>query len=189
MVAEACQQLARWDEELGAGSPESVFVNLSVTELVISGMKERVEAALVSSRLDPSRLTIEVTESGMLDQDGRVSEVVRGLQELGCRVAIDDFGTGYSSLSRLVALPADVLKIDRSFVQALAAGYESAAVIGAILLLAHNLRKTVVAEGVEDPNTLASLTELGCEFAQGYFLGRPRQADLIGADFRQSSLV
>jgi EAL domain-containing protein (putative c-di-GMP-specific phosphodiesterase class I) len=124
----------------------------------------------------------------MLDKRISVTDAVDELIGLGCRIAIDDFGTGYSALSRLVELPADILKIDRSFVRGLSSGQESAAVIAAVLLLAHNLRKTVVAEGVEDAAALATLSELGCEHAQGYFLSRPLPAADITEQMRTKTL-
>ena len=98
------------------------------------------------------------------------------MRELGCEIAIDDFGVGYSSLSRLVHLPARILKIDQSFVRGLASNPESMAVVSAVLLLAHNLRKLVVAEGVEDEESLQLLRDLGCRYAQGFHLGRPAEA-------------
>ena len=169
--------------------PGQIYINLSVGELVQPGLHDGITAATTSAGITPDRLVIEITESGMLDKPGSVTDAVDRLVNLGCGVAIDDFGTGYSALSRLVDLPADILKIDQSFVHGLSRGHESAAVIAAVLLLAHNLRKTVVAEGVEDPAALATLTELGCEHAQGYYLGRPEPADVITEQFRGPTLV
>jgi diguanylate cyclase (GGDEF)-like protein len=179
VITEACAQLARWDQALDERAPERMFLNLSVSELIQPDLHSLVGSALTDTGVDASRLVIEVTESGMLDKPGSVAEAVDRLLELGCSVAIDDFGTGYSALSRLVELPADILKIDRAFVQRLGSGQEAAAIIAAVLLLAHNLRKTVVAEGIENPQALATLTELGCEQGQGFYLGRPAPAATI----------
>jgi diguanylate cyclase (GGDEF)-like protein len=189
VVAESCRQLARWDVILGERAPRRIFVNLSVTELLQSGLHDSIEASAILAGISPTRLVIEVTESGMLDKPESVSNSLSRLLELGCGVAIDDFGTGYSALSRLLELPADILKIDRSFVQSLSHQEEAAAVIAAVLLLAHNLRKTVVAEGVEDADALATLAELGCSHAQGYHLGRPQSADRITQQLREPALV
>ncbi len=189
VIAEACRQLARWDASLGPAAPKRVFVNLSVGELLLPRLHESITASAYLAGVAPNRLVIEVTESGILDKPETVSLSLNHLLDLGCSVAIDDFGTGYSALSRLVELPADILKIDRSFVRGLSRGQESAAVIAAVLLLAHNLRKTVVAEGVEDADALATLSELGCEHAQGYHLGRPVPPDVISEKLRAPALV
>jgi diguanylate cyclase (GGDEF)-like protein len=189
VVAESCRQLARWDVILGERAPRRIFVNLSVTELVQPGLHDTIESSAINAGINPSRLVIEVTESGMLDNPESVANALGRLLDLGCGVAIDDFGTGYSALSRLVELPADILKIDRSFVQSLSHREEAAAVIAAVLLLAHNLRKTVVAEGVEDADALATLAELGCSHAQGFHLGRPQSAERITQQLREPALV
>jgi diguanylate cyclase (GGDEF)-like protein len=189
VVAESCRQLARWDALLGERAPRRIFVNLSVAELLQPGLHEGITDSAVMAGVNLQRLVIEVTESGMLDKPESVSISLSRLLDLGCGVAIDDFGTGYSALSRLLELPADILKIDRSFVQSLSHHQEAAAVIAAVLLLAHNLRKTVVAEGVEDADALATLAELGCSHAQGFHLGRPQSADRITAQLREPALV
>ncbi len=126
------------------------------------------------------RLLLEVTATGMLDAT-RSADTLSALQHLGWQLAIDDFGTGNSSLSRLVHLPAHVLTVDRSFLRELHSDQQSVAVIAAVLTLAHDLRKTVVAEGVEDPDSLATLRSLGCDDAQGFHPGRPQPADELAA--------
>jgi diguanylate cyclase (GGDEF)-like protein len=178
-IAQACQQLARWDRELHDRSPAQVFVNLSISQLVHPGLIDSAARSLAEARLSPGRLVVEITESEVLDNSEAVTTAVQGFLTLGCQLAIDDFGAGYSALSRLIDLPAEILKIDQSFVQQLSSRPEAAAIIAAVLLLAHNLHKTVVAEGVEDENALTTLTELGCELAQGFHLSRPQPAELI----------
>jgi len=108
-----------------------------------------------------------------------VARAVDPLLGLGCQLAIDDFGTGHSSLARLVQLPASILKIDRSFVKDITCSDTAAGVIRSVLLLAHTLHMTVIAEGVEDSDTLTVLRQLGCTYAQGYHLARPGPANLI----------
>jgi EAL domain-containing protein (putative c-di-GMP-specific phosphodiesterase class I) len=108
-----------------------------------------------------------------------VAAVLRELKELGVRVSIDDFGTGYSSLSYLHSLPLDLLKIDRSFVGAMATNEESLQIVRTIMSLAHNLGMDVVAEGPEDAEQVARLRSIGCEFGQGYYFSKP--VDLAGA--------
>jgi len=180
VIAEACRQLASWDDALGGRAPERMFVNLSAAELSQPGLHDHVAHSARRAGVDPGRLVLEVTETGMLDASGSAS-TVDALRHLGCQLAIDDFGTGYSSLSRLVQLPASVLKVDRSFLRDLHRDQQSVAVIAAVLTLAHNLRKTVVAEGVEDAASLAILQDLGCPYAQGYHLSTPQPPDRLAA--------
>jgi diguanylate cyclase (GGDEF)-like protein len=175
VVAHACRQLAAWDATLGDDAPQLMFINLSAAELTHPGVGRLVTSSAASAGIDPSRLVLEITETGLLAEPGRAAAVSRTLRDLGCEVAIDDFGTGYSSLSRLVQLPARILKIDQSFVRGLVDNPDSMAVVSAVLLLAHNLRKLVVAEGVEDAESLEVLREMGCRYAQGYHLARPAE--------------
>ncbi|WP_432521140.1 putative bifunctional diguanylate cyclase/phosphodiesterase [Kineococcus sp. SYSU DK006] len=176
----ACRQLAQWDRELGAASPERVFVNVSVHELVDERLEEQVVRSLAQAGLAPGRLVLEVTESGFLD-DPRGVAVLSRLRSLGCALAIDDFGSGYSSLGRLVHLPASVLKIDRSFTQALATTAEATPVIASVVRLGLDLGCDVVVEGVEDASTLQRLADVGCRLAQGYHLSRPVPAAQLTA--------
>jgi diguanylate cyclase (GGDEF)-like protein len=176
VVAHACRQLADWDATLGDDAPQLMFINLSAAELTHPGVGRLVTSSAASAGIDPSRLVLEITETGLLAEPGRAAAVSRTLRDLGCEVAIDDFGTGYSSLSRLIELPARILKIDQSFVRGLVDNPDSMAVVSAILLLAHNLRKLVVAEGVEDAESLEVLREMGCRYAQGFHLARPSEA-------------
>lgn len=176
VVAQACQQLAEWDDLLGRRAPQHMFINLSAAELTHPGIGRLVTSSAAEAGVDPSRLVLEITETGLLAEPGRAASVSTSLRELGCEVAIDDFGTGYSSLSRLIEVPASILKIDQSFVRGLSQSPESLAVVSAVLLLAHNLRKLVVAEGVEDAESLQILRELGCRYAQGFHLARPAEA-------------
>lgn len=179
VIDRACRQLAEWDAAIGTSAPARAFVNLSAAELAQPGLAEHVAAVAAAAGVGPDRLVLEITETGILEEPQVVGEAIDILRGLGCELAIDDFGTGYSSLTRLVQLPAGILKVDRSFVTELCSGRESAAVVSAVLLLAHNLQKTVVAEGVEDASTLLALKDLGCEYAQGFHLARPHPPDVI----------
>ena len=180
VIAEACRQLARWDAALGAGAPQQLFLNLSPGELSQTELHQHLADSAHEAGIRPQRLVLEVTETGMLDTS-RSAATLDAVQRLGCQLAIDDFGTGYSSLSRLVHLPASVLKVDRSFLRDLHRDQASVAVIAAVLTLAHNLRKTVIAEGVEDAASLAVLQDLGCSYGQGYHLARPQAPDELAA--------
>jgi len=117
----------------------------------------------------------------MMEQPRLALATLHELAEAAVRIGIDDFGTGHSSLAYVRDLPASLLKIDRSFVSGLPAHHKDAAVVSACIQLAHSLGMQTVAEGVETPEQLAHLRTLGCDFAQGYLLGRPAPAELVSA--------
>jgi EAL domain-containing protein (putative c-di-GMP-specific phosphodiesterase class I) len=130
---------------------------------------------------------LEVTESVVMEQPEASATVLRALKDLGVRVAMDDFGTGYSSLAYLRQFPFDLLKIDRAFVAGVTASDQDRAIVRTIVDLARALGLTVVAEGVETPEQLAVLRELGCEVAQGYLFARPQPAEGVTAILRAGS--
>jgi diguanylate cyclase (GGDEF)-like protein len=178
----ACRQLAAWDREgLELGS---MAVNVSGRQLQSRDVVATVRRALVASKIDPSRLELEITESTAFADVGRARGVLRELSALGVRILIDDFGSGYSSLERLRALPVDGLKIDRSFVDTIATSERDAAIVLAIVSMAHAFGVGVVAEGIETEEQLDALRNLQwpvgrppvCERGQGYLLGRPAPA-------------
>lgn len=164
----ACREGVRWAD---GGSPIGINVNVSPVQLREPGFLADVESALASSTLSPDLLTVEITESVLVDPDV-VGPVLEGLRDLGVGVSIDDFGIGYSSLSYLRNFPVTAVKIDRSFVNDLAAG--DVGVVRSILALADSLALVTVAEGVETDDQLAELERLDCSLAQGYLLGGPR---------------
>ncbi|MBV9283570.1 MAG: EAL domain-containing protein, partial [Acidimicrobiia bacterium] len=132
-----------------------------------------VDRALRESGLDPDRLWLEITESVLMeDADAAVAALER-LRGLGVHLCVDDFGTGYSSLAYLRRFPVDALKVDRSFVAGLGKDPEDSAIVEAVVSMAHSLRLSVVAEGVETDEQLARLRELGCELAQGFYFAAP----------------
>jgi diguanylate cyclase (GGDEF)-like protein len=176
VLRESCRQLAEWDARLGDEAPESMFINVSTAEFSRPELRSVLIETVGNTGVDPGRLVLEITETGLLAEPAVTGEATKTVTELGCALAIDDFGTGYSSLSRLTTLPARILKIDKSFVRGLTDNPESLAIVSAVLLLAHNLRKTVVAEGVESAECYEVLRELGCHYAQGYYLSRPTEA-------------
>jgi EAL domain-containing protein (putative c-di-GMP-specific phosphodiesterase class I) len=133
-----------------------------------------VGEALEATGLSPSRLVLEITESGLMRDPRVVLGRLQALREIGVRLAIDDFGTGYSSLSYLRWMPIDVLKMDKSFVDDLAAGEDQhSALAGTIAGLAHTLGMTTVAEGIERPEQAEALDRLGCELGQGFLFAPP----------------
>jgi diguanylate cyclase (GGDEF)-like protein len=175
----ACRQLAAWQRDLGDAAPSRVFVNLSPSELGEPLLARSVERALEEAGLDAARLTLEITETGLFDEGPIAGRNLESLRALGCGLAIDDFGTGYSSLSRLAEVPADVIKVDRSFSRDLSANASAAAVVSAVVTLGANLDRMVIVEGVEDEETLQGLQRLGVTHVQGYHLGRPVAPEVL----------
>jgi EAL domain-containing protein (putative c-di-GMP-specific phosphodiesterase class I) len=179
VMREAARAAAAWR---AAGTPVRVAVNVAAAQLLAGDLVALVEDALAQAGARPEDLAIEVTESAVLaDIDSTVVQL-EAARALGVAVSLDDFGTGYSSLAYLQRLPADELKIDRSFVSRIVDDQVSSAIVASVLDLAHAVGLEVVAEGVEDAAQLELLRALGCDRAQGYHLGRPTPApDLQGA--------
>jgi predicted signal transduction protein with EAL and GGDEF domain len=172
-VGEACRRLRDWDRRNGDDPTFSLAVNLSAREITHPDVVATVLGAVRRSALDPHRLTIEVTESAaMADRDSGF-RALRELSEQGVRIAIDDFGTGYSSLDHLREMPADILKIDRSFVSGMAANSPDSALVAAAIAMGRALEMEVVAEGIETSDQAADLRELGCPLGQGFLFARP----------------
>ncbi len=181
VLREACAYAAGWPTPAG-GLPLTVAVNLSVCQLTDAGLIDDVVAALRDTGLDPARLTLEITESLLVRDVATVAEQLRRLKELGVRLAIDDFGTGYSSLAYLAQFPVDILKIDRSFVVAMARNPQAATLTEAIVRLADFMHLTVIAEGIETGEQLQHVRGINCHYGQGYALGLPAHADLFVTD-------
>jgi diguanylate cyclase (GGDEF)-like protein len=179
VLAEACRQMTAWDASLGVRAPQRLFVNVSPQELADPRLPARVADTLTASGLPAHRLTLEITESGMDTHPDRTVATLEHLRALGVLLAIDDFGTGYSGLGRLLEIPAATIKVDQSFTRNLSDNRDAAAVVSAVLLLGHNLRRTVVVEGVENARTLETLQEAGCTHVQGYHLSRPQPPDAL----------
>jgi EAL domain-containing protein (putative c-di-GMP-specific phosphodiesterase class I) len=171
-----------------AGRRVPVSVNVSARSLHDGRLVDDVEETLATHDLQPDRLQIEVTESGVMADPGRAAEVLSSLSSRGVAVAIDDFGIGYTSLGQLKRLPVHELKIDKSFVAGMA-GEEGAdtAIVRSTADLAHNLGLNVVAEGVEDQWTLDLLSTFGCDQAQGYHIARPMTAAAFSKWLGESS--
>jgi len=180
VVAEAAAQAAAWRslQPLEA-PPMTVSVNLSGRQLTTPGFAVEVGAAIARSGADASHLCFEVTETTLLDATGDSVATLERLKELGLSLAIDDFGTGHSSLTWLRRLPADYLKVDRTFVAGLGVDAGDTAIVRAVIDLGRALGLTTVAEGVETAEQLAALRDLGCDWAQGYHLARPGPAETV----------
>ena len=173
----AAQTLAAWDKETGETLPLYVGVNLSAIQVARDNIAEMVEQALKSSGLTGDRMTLELTESSIVQDPARATRVFEALKALDATVAMDDFGTGYSSLAYLQRLPIDVLKIDKSFVSGMMVDPDAVAIVRAVLSLAEALGMSTTAEGIETVELATTLATLGCASGQGYYFAKPLQAD------------
>jgi len=166
----AVAQGALWHE---AGSALALAVNISADDIGDAQLDSRVAGLLTRHQLPPALLTLELTESGFIEDPERALRMLDAIAALGVSLSIDDFGTGYSSLSHLARMPVHELKIDRSFVQGLESDAEFAHVVRSAIDMGHGLGLKVVAEGIETENAAARLRELGCDIAQGYLYAKP----------------
>jgi EAL domain-containing protein (putative c-di-GMP-specific phosphodiesterase class I)/PleD family two-component response regulator len=177
VIGEAVRQSRVWD---AAGLHARISVNVGAKVLASgAGLPEMIERLTRANGVAPSALVIEVTETDVMSDPTRSIAILRSLKALGCRIEVDDFGTGYSSLSYLRQFPLDGVKIDRSFTKAMLTDTSTAAIVRASIELSHALGLEVVAEGIEDYETMARLTVTGCDAVQGYFIARPMPADLV----------
>jgi diguanylate cyclase (GGDEF)-like protein/PAS domain S-box-containing protein len=172
VLREACRDAARWTAF--ADAPLTLSVNLSVRQFGTHDLIASVRSVLEETNTDPATLCLEITESAMMESGADAWDMLRRLKQLGVRLAIDDFGTGYSSLAHLRGFPIDVLKIDRTFVDALGRSPQDASIAAAIISLAHALGLETIAEGIETGEQLEMLARLGCDVAQGNLFARPR---------------
>jgi diguanylate cyclase (GGDEF)-like protein len=179
----ALEQCREWGN---AGLDLPVAVNLSARDLLDPGLPNLVAEVLRRHDLDPGSLVLELTEGSVMDRPAMAEEILDHLASMGVALAIDDFGTGYSSLAYLQRLPMRELKIDRSFVMGMRTNEGDAAIVHSTIDLGHNLGLIVVAEGVEDAESLERLAEMGCDIAQGYHVARPMPPDQIEGWLRSS---
>jgi diguanylate cyclase (GGDEF)-like protein len=175
VLDQACQQLAAWEAGDQRHPPLGLSVNLSPRQLRHPELPSRVAQALTSSGLDPHRLTLEITESSMVDDLGTAEATLQALRGLGVHVAVDDFGTGFSALGALKHYPVDSLKIDRSFVDGLGRDAQDTAIVHAVIAFAKTLGLRVTGEGIETAEQLEQLRALGCDHGQGYYFAKPLQ--------------
>jgi EAL domain-containing protein (putative c-di-GMP-specific phosphodiesterase class I) len=171
VLHEACRNAAQWRDDLQTGRPW-VSVNLSGLQLLDGNIDADVAAALAASGLDPAGLTLEITETVLVQDVAAAVDRLKNLRALGVSIAIDDFGTGYSSLRYIRRFPADVLTIAKPFVDALH-DETDAALVRTIIALADSLGLRTVAEGIKDSEQLARLCDLDCTLGQGYLFARP----------------
>ena len=173
---EAAQTLTNWDATAGEKLPIYVGVNLSAIQVARDDIAALVSSALKASGLGGERLTLELTESSIVQDPARATRVFDALKSLNATVAMDDFGTGYSSLAYLQRLPIDVLKIDRSFVSGMMVDPDSVAIVRAVLSLAEALGMSTTAEGIETVELATTLATLGCASGQGFYFAKPLEA-------------
>lgn len=177
ILRETAIQLSKWQKVDPVYRNMIMSVNISGKHLSNDDLIDDVEAALAASKIDPSCLKLEITESAAMENAEHTIDMLNRLKQLGVQLSIDDFGTGYSSLSYLHRLPFDTLKIDRSFVYRVGESGENSEILQTIISLAKNLKKKVIAEGIETHAQLALLQNLGCDYGQGYLLARPMTKD------------
>jgi EAL domain-containing protein (putative c-di-GMP-specific phosphodiesterase class I) len=173
VLSEACRQLHEWHVHFPEAADLGVSVNVSPRQLRHGHFAADVARIIAFSRLDPSRVTLEITESALVQDAEETTRVLHQLKAVGVELAIDDFGTGYSSLSYLRRLPVDTLKIDRSFVNGLGESDRDDAIVRGILELAGTLRLATTAEGIETATQLATVRRLGGASGQGFLFARP----------------
>jgi diguanylate cyclase (GGDEF)-like protein/PAS domain S-box-containing protein len=177
VIEKTCEQIAQWRED--GLNTQSVSVNVSALQLKDKNLRHFLVDCMQRHGLTPCMLSIELTESTMLDEEGVASSELKRLRELGFHLLIDDFGTGQSSLSKLQSLEIDLIKIDQSFVVNLGEDVQSKALCSAVVSIGRALNIKVVAEGVETPEQLRILRQLGCDEVQGYLISKPVPAHQI----------
>ena len=177
VIREACAQLRAWDQ-CATTAGLTMAVNMSGRLMSEPGIGSAIARELHRAGMDPHRLVLEITESLLMEDRSYAIQTLCQLRALGTRLSVDDFGTGYSSLSRLNKLPIDEVKIDQSFVSQLEHGDAGRTIVQASVAMAHGLGLRVVAEGVETERQLAMLRQMGCDEGQGYYFGRPGNAEL-----------
>ncbi|MDO6561852.1 EAL domain-containing protein [Amphritea sp. 1_MG-2023] len=175
VIQTACMQMKTWSEQY----PwlDNMAINLSVRQFQQQDFCQRVELLLTEKQIDSSKIDFEITESMIMEDVEAAIRILAQLRMLGVSISIDDFGTGYSSLSYLKHLPADSLKIDRAFIKEIVHDANDQAITKSIIALATNLNLSVIAEGIEDAEQDTMLTDMGCDYAQGYYFSRPLPAE------------
>jgi len=175
------QALCQHRSWLADGMDISIAVNLSAHSLLDQDLPDMLTGMLSSHEVPHQRLTLELTESAMMQDPQRTMEILNQLNKMGLHLSIDDFGTGYSSLAYLSKLPVGEIKIDKSFVMSMAQNDNNAMIVRTTIDLAHNLDLKVIAEGVENQQTLEMLQAMGCDYVQGYHISRPMPAEKLAA--------
>ena len=175
VLEEACRQCRYWNEH---GFPDfHINVNLSVVQLLQKDVIGTVERILKKTGVNPHNIVLEITESFAINDMDRVLEIIKGIKKLGPRIALDDFGTGYSSLNYIKQLPLDIIKVDKTFIDDIAEDEYAQAFIKLIVELSDTIDTSIIVEGVENKNQLDILKDLGVDYIQGFYYGRPVPAE------------
>jgi EAL domain-containing protein (putative c-di-GMP-specific phosphodiesterase class I) len=178
-----CAQQAAWLAQQVEIVP--VAINLSTLQFKRGNVLRTIDNAIVRHQLKHQYIELELTESAVMDDPEEAAFNMQRLKKLGVKLSLDDFGTGYSSLAHLKHFPFDFVKIDRSFVTNITSSKEDAALVNAIIVMAHGLNLRVVAEGVETKGQLDHLSKQGCDELQGYYFSRPVPAEEFAAMLRE----
>jgi EAL domain-containing protein (putative c-di-GMP-specific phosphodiesterase class I) len=195
MLNHACAEFATLTRGFAGGDSIGLSINLSTRQLSDPHLLDTIRRAAASAGLNTERLTLEITETTLMEDTENAVRVLTELRSIGAKIAIDDFGTGYSSLSLLANIPVDTLKIDRVFITDIARRPEPARLVRAILTLASDFGLHTVAEGVEELAQHRLLQELGCDTSQGFYFARPQPAGQLlellrgGSDLPVKALV
>ncbi len=169
-----------------AGIPLTISINLSTNLLQDSQLPARISDALRNENLPPEYLTLEITETAVMNDPARAMEILKQLSALGVQLSLDDFGTGYTSLAYLKHMPTNEIKIDKSFVMDMLNDSDDATIVLSIIQLAHSMKHKIVAEGVENEEVWDALTTLGCDIAQGFYMAKPMPADKLEKWLKES---
>ncbi|MFZ5825896.1 MAG: sensor domain-containing protein [Bacillota bacterium] len=188
VLEQACREARSWQQRFRADVPLSVSVNLSAVQVQDPALVDEVAEVLETTGLPPENLSLEITETALMQNPEFTRPILQRLKSLGIRLAMDDFGAGHSSLHYLKQFPIDVLKIDRSFVSGLGLNRVDSALVRTVISLAGVLNMGVTAEGVESSEQVAELTGIGCDKAQGYYYGLPVPSDELGSALASLSL-
>ena len=172
-LREACRQLRSWQIQRGVADDLSINVNVVGGRILDQGLVAEVTGILRDTGSDGRNIGLEITESVIMESAHSAPQVLSDLRELGVDLIMDDFGTGHSSLSWLHRFPLEAIKIDRGFVLSEGSSRDSAAVVNAIITLAHNLSIKVTVEGIETPEQVTQFLDLGCDYGQGSFFSKP----------------
>ncbi len=173
VLDEACRQLGLWHNTFSGELPLTMSINVSTKQLLQKQFLIEVMEVLEKYKLKPNWIKLEITESVVVENSEKVIAILKQFRAMGVKLSMDDFGTGYSSLSYVHKLPINTLKIDRSFVSQMHEKTESAEIVKTIILLAKTLKLDLIAEGIETAEQHQTLTDLGCEFGQGYYFSKP----------------
>lgn len=183
-----CQQIKQWLNTPGIEPTFRVAVNLSVRDLWHPQLIENIEQTLATHQLRGDFLTLEITESMLIEDLETITYLLNGFQQQGIHISIDDFGTGYAALSYLHSLPVEMLKIDRSFINQLEKGDRNLKIIETIITLGQHLNLKITAEGIETEHQMAVLRQLGCDYGQGFWLSPPLTVEAATALLMRHSL-